>query len=166
VSLLTDELRSRIGETVVYTAPEPMGRAAFRYFATAVGDDNPLYTDADFARANGYDDVIAPPTLICETNQYMQGQRDPDGYLGHSWHLEVPNTRLVRGGNQYKFHRPVGPDDVVTARWRIADMTERTTSSGTQMLIVTSEAEYLSSGEPLVTNTETLIYAALPKEAS
>ena len=166
MSLLTDELRARVGETVEYTAPEPMGRAAFRYFATAVGDDNPLYTDSDFAQAHGYPDVIAPPTLICETNQYMQGHRDADGYLGHSWDLEVPNSRLVRGGNHYKFHRPVGPDDVVTARWRIADMTERTTSSGTQMLIVTSEAEYLSDGQPLVTNTETLIYTELPKEAS
>ena len=166
MSLLTDELRSRIGETVEYTAPEPIGRAAFRYFATAVGDDNPLYTDPEVARGHGYADVIAPPTLICETNQYMQGQRDSDGYLGHSWHLEVPNSRLVRGGNHYRFHRPLGPGDVVTARWRIADMRERTTSSGTEMLIVTSEAEYSANGEPLVTNTETLIYTALPKEAS
>ena len=47
--LLTDELRGRIGETAAYTAPEPLGRAAIRYFALAVGDDNPLYTDREFA---------------------------------------------------------------------------------------------------------------------
>ena len=34
-----DELRARIGETAVYTAPEPLGRASIRYFALAVGDD-------------------------------------------------------------------------------------------------------------------------------
>ena len=41
-----------------------------RYFGLAVGDDNPLYSDAAFARAQGLDGVTAPPTLICETNQY------------------------------------------------------------------------------------------------
>ncbi len=69
-TLLTDDLRTRIGETRVYVAPEPIGRAAFRYFAQAIGDDNPLYTDEQFARAHGFPGVIAPPTLVCETNQY------------------------------------------------------------------------------------------------
>lgn len=40
-TLLTDELRALVGRTTVYTAPEPLGRAALRYFATAVGDSNP-----------------------------------------------------------------------------------------------------------------------------
>lgn len=165
MSLLTDALRARIGETATYTAPEPIGRAAIRYFALAVGDDNPLYTDAEFARAHGYRDVIAPPTWLAETNQYMTGRPDADGYLGHSWHLEVPDSRLVRGGNAYTFGRPAHPDDVVTATWRIADMTERTTSSGAAMLIVTSEAEYTGDdGDLLLRNTETLIYTELPKE--
>jgi acyl dehydratase len=167
VSLLTAALRARIGETATYIAPEPLGRASIRYFALAVGDDNPLYTDAGFARAHGYRDVIAPPTLLAETNQYMTGRPDADGYLGHSWHLDVPDSRLVRGGNSYAFGRPAHPDDVVTATWRITDMTERTTSSGAEMLIVTSEAEYLGNdGDWLLRNTETLIYTALPKEPS
>ena len=31
----------------------------------------------------------------------------------------MPGTRQVRGGNTYTFHRPVRPDDVVTATWEI-----------------------------------------------
>lgn len=162
MTLLTPELQAMVGREVSYKAPEALGRAALRYFALAVGDDNPLYTDEDFARAHGYPGVIAPPTLICETNQYAGLPRDEDGYAGHSWRLEVPGTRLVRGGNSYVFHRPVLPTDVITATWRITGMTERTTSRGLDMLIVTSVAQYTSqSGEPLVTNTETLIFTAL-----
>lgn len=162
MSLLTPELRARIGQEASYTAPEELGRAALRYFALAVGDHNPLYTDPEFARAHGYPDVIAPPTLICETNQYAALPPDPDGYAGHGWHLEVPGTRLVRGGNSYVFHSPVLPADVITATWRITGMSERTTSRGLDMLIVTSVAKYArASGELLVTNTETLIYTAL-----
>lgn len=159
--LLTDALRARIGQTASYTAPEPLGRAAIRYFAVAVGDDNRLYTDPGYAREHGYHDVIAPPTLLAETNQYVTGTPDADGYLGHSWHLQVPGSRLVRGGNSYRFAKPAGPDTVVTVQWQITDMTERTTSTGTAMLIVTSEATYTDQrGELLLTNTETLIFTA------
>ena len=161
--LLDDDLRARIGETVTYTAPEALGRSSIRYFALAVGDENPLWTDRSFARDHGYDDVIAPPTLIAETNQYMPGPRDGDGFMGHSWHISVPDTRLVRGGNAYEFHRPAGPDTVVTATWRIAGMTERRTSAGLAMLVVTSEAAYADQhGDLLMTNTETLVFTELP----
>lgn len=160
--LLTPELLARVGETVTYTAPEPLGRAAIRYFATAVGDDNPLYTDRSYARDHGFDDVVAPPTMLAETNQYVVGRPDSDGYLGHSWHLDVPGTRAVRGGNAYEFGKPAGPDTVVTATWTIADMVERRTSAGVPMLVVGSHARYTDQhGDLLLSNVETLIYTAL-----
>ena len=164
--LLTEELRARIGEVRSYVAPEELGRAAIRYFARAVGDDNPLYTDDDYARRAGYEGVIAPPTLVCETAQYADLPRDPEGYAGHGWGLDVPGTRTVRGGNAYAFSRPVRPDDVVTATWRIADMTERATRDGRPMLVVTSEAHYVNQhGDLLATNTETIVHVGLPERA-
>ncbi len=166
MSLLTEELRARIGETAIYTAPEYCGRPAFRYFASAVGDENPLYVDLEAARSVGLDSVVAPPTWVCETNQYVGGRPDADGYAGHSWHLDVPGTRLVRGGNDYVFHRHIRPIDVITATWRIVDLIERTTSAGQQMLVVTSEATYTrADGALLTTNTETLIFVALEGDA-
>lgn len=151
-----------VGRERRYTAPEELGRAAIRYFAQAVGDDNPLYTDDDHARAHGYDGVVAPPTLICETNQYTGLPRDEDGHSGHSWHFVLPDTRLVRGGNSYEFHRPVRPGDIVTALWRIEEVTERVNARGQAMTVVTSVARYTDQrGDPLATNKETLIYVHL-----
>ncbi|MEO6821104.1 MAG: MaoC family dehydratase N-terminal domain-containing protein [Candidatus Nanopelagicales bacterium] len=165
--LLTDELRARIGETRVYVAPEALSRASIRYYAVAVGDDNALYTDTDAARAAGLLDVMAPPTLLADTNQYLLGERDTDGFAGHSWGLDVPNSRTVRGGNDYIFHRPAHPDDVVTVTWRLIDMAERTTSGGMAMMIVTSRAEFTDQrGEPVLSNTETIIYTELPGAAT
>lgn len=162
MGLLTDDLRARIGETAIYRAPEPVGRASIRYYALAVGDENPLYTDEDAAAEAGYRDVVAPPTWITETNQYMTGGRNDEGYMGHGWGIEIPDTRLVRGGNSYTFHHPVHPDDVITATWRIDDATERTTSKGQDMLIVTSSATYTNQdGTTLATNTETLIWSTI-----
>lgn len=132
-----------------------------------MGDDNPLYTDAEWARAHGHRDVVAPPTLICETNQYAGLTRDEDGYPGHSWRLQVPGTTLVRGGNLYTFHQPVHPDDVITATWRLTDFTDRLDSRGREMLIVTSTATYTNQrGELLAVNEETLLYTARSGSAS
>ena len=157
--LLTEKLRARIGETCSYTAPDAIGRPAIRYFAQAIGDLNPLYLDPEYARAHGHPDVIAPPTLICETNQYMTVGRDPDGSIGHSWHLDVPGTRVVRGGNSYEFLTHAGPATVLTVTWRIAGMTERAPLTARRMLIVTSVASYSDQhGNALASNTETLIF--------
>ncbi len=159
MSLLTDEIRSLIGTEVSYTAPEELGRAAIRYFAIATHDEDPLYADDEYARANGYPSVIAPPTLVCETNQYMSGRPDADGYIGHRWAIPVAGARVVRGGHEYEFHRPVLPTDRITARWRIADIQEKASRRGTPMLVVISEVRYTSaSGELLATNRETIIY--------
>ncbi|GIE90315.1 FAS1-like dehydratase domain-containing protein [Actinoplanes regularis] len=150
-SLLTPALAARIGEEVSYTAPEPLGRAAIRYFALATGDTDPAHLAGD----------VAPPTLICETNQYAGLPRDADGYAGHGWHLIVPGTRLVRGGNSYRFLHPAGPDTVITAKWRLDDIAERVTGSGKRMLVVTSIAEYTDQERRLLAvNEETLIYVS------
>ncbi|OLT37669.1 hypothetical protein BJF79_29160 [Actinomadura sp. CNU-125] len=162
MTLLTEEIRALVGRTKVYRAPEPLGAAAARYFALAVGDRNPLYTDAEYARANGLDGVTAPPTLVCETNQYAGLPIGPDGDAGHNWGIEIPGTRKVRGGNAYVFHRRVRPDDVVTATWEITDATAKTTRSGAEMLVVTSRATYTrQDGATLAENEETIIFVSL-----
>ena len=84
--------------------------------------------------------------------------------MGHSWHIAVPDTRLVRGGNAYEFHRPCRPD---TRRHRdLADRRhdrEAHLRLGLAMLVVTSEAAYTDQhGDLLMTNTETLVFTELP----
>ena len=118
MALLTGELKSWIGREAHYPAREELGRASIRYFALALGDDNPLYVDDAYAKQAGYPSLIAPPTLICESCQYAHQAPNADGYLGHEWHLPVPNTRLVRAGNDYEFIRPVLPIDRISVTWR------------------------------------------------
>lgn len=162
MTLLTDEIRAMKGQRRVYTAPEPFGAASGRYFGLAIGDDNPLYSDPGHARDLGLAGVTAPPTLICETNQYAGLPKDDEGYAGHRWRLEIPNTREVRGGNAYVFGRRLRPEDVVTVAWEIIDVAEKMTGSGADMLIITSLATYTSQdGDFLAENTESLIFVSL-----
>jgi acyl dehydratase len=157
---LIDDLRGWIGREVTYTAPDHVGRAAFRYFALATGDDNPIYHDDDFARHTRHGGVIAPPTLVCETNQFMDQPPDADGYIGHKWDLPLSHTRFIRGGNDYEFHQPMRPDDQVSVTWRILDIFERNTQRFGLLIFVVSEARYSNQrGELLAINRETNIYA-------
>lgn len=157
---LIDDLKSWIGRQATYTSPEELGRASIRYFAMALHDDNPIYSQDDFAKATQHGGVIAPPTLVCETNQFVRRPADGNGYTGHNWDLPLPHTRFIRGGNEYEFHQPVRPDDRVTVTWTILDVYERATQKFGVLVFVVSEARYVNQrDELLAVNHETNIYA-------
>jgi len=162
VTLLTEELKSWIGREAHYPAREELGRASIRYFALALGDDNPLYVDDAYAKQAGYPSLIAPPTLICETCQYAHQAPNADGYIGHEWRLPVPNARLVRAGNDYEFMRPVLPTDRVSVTWTLESIVEKPASRGGTQLFVSSVARYRDAqGEIVAINRETIVYQPL-----
>jgi acyl dehydratase len=157
-SRITDALRACIGREKVYVAPEELGRASIRAFALSVGDDHPLYRDEAIAHASVHDGIIAPPTLVCETNQFYTRAQDESGYAGHNWSLPIDSDRTIRGGNEYEFHQPVRPDDRITVTWRIVDIYERETKREGSLVFVISEARYTNQrGELLAVNRETII---------
>jgi acyl dehydratase len=162
MAMLTEELKAYVGREVHYSAREEFGRASIRYFALAMGDTNPLYVDDAYAREAGHASLIAPPTLICETCQYSNRPPDEDGYIGHEWHLPVPNSRMIRAGNDYEFVRPVLPDDRISVTWKLEEIVERNSSRGGTQLFVNTLATYRdAAGEIVATNRETLVYQPL-----
>jgi acyl dehydratase len=152
MALLTEELKSWIGREAHYPAREELGRASIRYFALAMGDDNPLYADG----------AVAPPTLICETCQFGNQVANADGYIGHEWHLPVSNVRLVRAGNDYEFMRPVLPSDRISVTWTLESIVEKPSSRGGTQLFVSSVARYRdANGEIVAINRETNVVQPL-----
>ncbi|MGF1600207.1 MAG: MaoC/PaaZ C-terminal domain-containing protein [Acidimicrobiales bacterium] len=149
--LVTDEVVALVGTEVTYRAPEPLGAPSIRHYALAVGADPDRWCHEAF------------PTLVCDTTQ-LTGRRRPDasGYLGHTWDLPFPGpTTMVRGGNDYTFHHPIRPDDVIETVWRLDDIVERSDAAGRPMAIVTTTATYTRpDGTVLATDTETLIHRA------
>ena len=147
--MLTEELRSWIGREAHYPAREELGRASIRYFALALGDDNPLYVNGD----------VAPPTLIVESCQYAHQRPNADGYIGHEWHLPVPNARLIRAGNDYEFMRPVLPTDRISVTWTLENIVEKPSSRGGTQLFVSSVGRYTDAqGAIVAINRETIVY--------
>lgn len=158
--LVSDEVEAAVGRTATYVAPEPLSRASIRYFALATGDPNPLWVDDALARRHGWPAAPAPPTLICETCQYVSGRGpDRDGYLGHTWDLPFPRpVRMVRGGNAYRFGAPATAETVLTVRHHLEAIEPRG-----RLAVVRSVATYHDQHDQwLATNTETLLY--LPRD--
>ena len=162
MALLTEELKAWIGREAHYPAREELGRASIRYFALALGDDNPLYLDDGYAREAGHPSVIAPPTLICETCQYSHLPLNEDGYIGHEWMLPIRGCRLIRAGNEYEFMRAILPTDQISVTWTLEDIVERSRSGGGTQLFVRSVARYRdAAGELVAVNRETIVYQPL-----
>jgi len=153
---LIARLKATVGKEVVHQAPDAMGRSAFRKYALAIGDFNPLYSDSGFAKAHGLKDVMAPPTLICDTWQYIDGDIDDEGRQ-----LALKDDQGLgglRAGNEYQFFQPVHPDDIVTARRRTKDVYEKSGRTGELVFQEIETSYYNQHGQLLATNTETLFY--------
>ena len=78
---LLESLKETVGQEIVIKAPDEMGRSSLRQYALAIGDFNPFYSDREFAQAHGLRDVMAPPTLVCDTWQYVDSDMDDRGDL-------------------------------------------------------------------------------------
>ena len=160
-SLIPDEARAMIGSE----AGRASGRVVkqeFQRWAAAVKDRNPLYFDADFARAHGYRDVIAPPLYV----QYVTlGVSDlttlrPDGTPGgQSGDIPLPGCpRRMAGGENWRFHAPLYDGDVITATRRVDDITEKSGRSG-RFVLVTWLAAYRNADGALVAEARSSMIA-------
>lgn len=156
VSSLLERLQATVGQELVFQAPEEIGRAAIRQYVLAVGDFNPLYTDRQLAAEYGLRDVVAPPTLLCDTWQYVDSDMNERGDLtGRGFFGQLSG---LRAGNEYEFFQPVHPDDVLIVRWLVKDVYQRSGRSGSLIFQVV-EATYTNQhGDMLARNTETLFY--------
>ena len=98
-------------------------------FARSVGDDNPVYFDADYAAGAEVGGIIAPPTFVQASAQF-----DPDYRLrpkvGEPWlgsgaeatgvvREEKTGSGRAAGGlhaeQHYEYHRHPRPGDILTA---------------------------------------------------
>jgi acyl dehydratase len=156
VASLLERLKETVGQKIVLQAPDEMGRSSLRQYALAIGDFNPLYSDVGFAQTHGLRDVMAPPTLICDTWQYVDSDMDDRGDLiGRG---PIRELEGLRAGNEYEFFQPIHPDDVISAHWTVKDVYEKTGRTGSLVFQVIETTFYNQADELLARNTETMFY--------
>jgi acyl dehydratase len=160
-SLIDAETAARVG-TVAATATGEVIRRDWQRWAAAVGDDNPLWFDPNYARTNGYRDVICPPLYL----QYailgvspLPGLR-PDGSSGAvSGSLAFPKApRRMAGGESTTFHLPAYHRDEIEMVRTISSIVEKEGRSG-RFVLVTWHTVYRNQHGELVAEASTSMIA-------
>lgn len=86
-------------------------RGKIREMVLAIGDDNPVYTDTEYARDMGYRDIIAPPTF--GTCMDFWGGQD---FMTLCLNLKINPLKVLHGGQEYRYLGEINPGDKIEAR--------------------------------------------------
>ena len=94
-------------------------------YASSVGEDNPIFTDASAAREAGFGDQVAPPTLCA---LFERGEL-PDIKLQFG-------RRQFHGGQRVEPRAPIVAGDTLTASSHLKDVYTKTGRTGTMVHVV------------------------------
>ena len=111
----------------------PIERTRLRFFAKAIGETDPIYTDEAAARAAGYPDLPAPPTFL------FAAELDSGSVDRLLADLRIPLAKLLHGEQSFAYHRPACAGDTVTVRSRIEDIYEKK-NGALEFVVKTSRA--------------------------
>ena len=132
----------------VYGPHEPyeVTRVKIREFADAVDANSFAHFSGEAARAEGYDDVVAPTTFAVIIAQRAEFHVVVDPEVG------VDFSRVVHADERFTHHRPIVAGDVISTTVHIDNITQR---AGISM--VTTRAELADAdGNPVSTVVSTL----------
>ena len=148
-------LKALVGYEKEFSDGQPIEEGTIKRFAEAIGDDNPLYHDKEFAQKSPFRGIIAPPTFVFEWNHH------------EAWHEAVADMdlpRRLKAGNEFEFIQPLRPGDILTSKSRISDVYEKQGQSGT-LIFITCESTYTNQrGELLAIQRSTFV--VLPSVSS
>ncbi|TRZ97547.1 MAG: MaoC family dehydratase [Rhodocyclaceae bacterium] len=126
----------------------PIERTRLQFFAKAIGETDPVYTDVAAAREAGYPDLPAPPTFL------FAAELDSGAIDLLLERLEIPLPKLLHGEQGFSYHRPACVGDTVTVRSVIQDIYDK--RNGALEFVVKSSSATNQRGE-LVAELRTVI---------
>ena len=113
------ELRQRIGRRITRTVSPWVREAtpdAIQHFANGIGDDNPLWNDADYAAKGPYGTIVAPPTFLYAMDRVISG------YVGG-----LPGIHAMFAGTDWHWHLPIRVGTKVRTEVYLKDLIEHDT---------------------------------------
>lgn len=94
-----NKLRQRIGVKITKTVLPWVTEAtidSIRHYAEGIGDDNPLWTDSEYAEKAPFGEIIAPPSFLYATNRIISG------YVGG-----LSGVHAMFAGTDWDWHLPI-----------------------------------------------------------
>ncbi len=130
------------------TSVLPIERSRLQFFAKAIGETDPVYTDAAAARNAGYPDLPAPPTFL------FAAELDSGASDRLLADLQIPIAKLLHGEQSFTYYRPACVGDTVTVRSVITDIYDKK-NGALEFVVKTSRA--CNQGNELVAELRSVI---------
>ncbi len=152
--MVPDELKQYIGKIDPPHVRE-VERGAIRRYADAVGNENPLYFDEEYASESRYGTIIAPPGFFGWPTQAVPSSEGIIGLMTAM--INAGYYRILDGGMSYECFLPVRAGDILIASPKVKDVSAKEGKSGT-MMVCNFETTYLNQNGDLVAKAyQTLI---------
>lgn len=136
-----------VGRTYGPNEPYEVTRVKIREFAEAVDANSFAHFNVDAARAEGYDDLVAPTTFAVIIAQRAEFHVVVDPEVG------VDFSKVVHADERFTHHRPIVAGDVIATTVHIDNITQR---SGISMVTTRAELED-ADGNPVATVLSSLV---------
>jgi len=107
-------------------------REKIQEFATAIKDTNPISHDLEFAKQNGYADLVAPPTFLISIQMSAMEVALFDPELGLDY------SKVVHGEQSFEYLRPVLAGDELSFISIIEDIKSKV---GNDFITIRSEVK-------------------------
>lgn len=115
LAALRERLGVKIGNTVEPWCYEAT-RDNIRHYAHGIGDDNPLWSDPEYAKQTKYGDVIAPPSFLFATSRIISG------YVGG-----LPGVHAMWSGSDFTWHKTIKRNTEFRTEAYLKDLVEHDT---------------------------------------
>lgn len=141
------EALDMIGKDLVPPLTFEMEKGAIKKLAEAVGDLNPLYIDADYARKSKHGTIIAPLLMVTTL-----GAPELQAALMTRIPVGEKKNGIVRGFD-VEFFKPLKAGDVITVTCKVADITGKESKMGFMINITTVREFTNQDGEVIARET-------------
>jgi uncharacterized protein len=142
------------GESRPRQARDPVNLPMIRNWAEAIGDANPVYTDADAAARSVHGGLVAPPAMAqVWTMRGLHPQADDDDPLGLMSAVldEAGFTSVVATNCEQEYHRYLRHGEQVMVRARLDSVTGPKRTSLGEGWFVTTISTWYAGTEPVAT---------------
>ncbi len=153
-----------IGKTTA-TGSLVVERAPLTNFARAVGDDDPVYRNAEVAETAGFDGVPAPPTFGFSIQNWGRWEElQPAEVPDVNPMMEVMGSLMATGGivlhgeQEFTYHRPLVSGQRLRFEGVVRDIYQKASGDKTMTFMVIEDTYRDDEGNAVLTSTMNLLH--------
>lgn len=115
-------------------------RGKIAEFVKAIGDDNPIYTDTEAARAAGFRDIPIPPTFATVMEMWAGADFDTLTQI-----LQLNPLHVLHAEQSYRYHGDICVGDRLRGTTQVIQVREKA-----GLKLITLETTYTNQDDALV----------------